>query len=370
MSKLCLIYNLAPKYREGIYKLIDQEYDCDWYMSIGNTDIKEFDLSVLKHVQILRNKVIFHLPWYYQIGVLKLVWKKVYSTYFMLGDVHCLSTWIFAFIIKCFYPHKKVYFWSHGWYGKESPLVKCLKKLFFRLADGTFLYGDYARALMIKDGFQPDRLFVIHNSLDYDKQIVLRKKLKKTEIFQKHFGNKCKNLLFIGRLTKVKKLDLLINALKLLNCNGEEYNLTLIGDGVQRENLKELALKNGVENNVWFYGACYDEKINAELIYNADLCVSPGNVGLTAIHSMMYGTPVATHNCFKWQMPEFESIKEGVTGTYFSYENFTSMVNSIRMWFQTHKVDREEIRLACYNEIDTYWNPQYQIDVIREKLKL
>lgn len=55
---------------------------------------------------------------------------------------------------------------------------------------------------------------------------------------------------------------------------------------------------------------------NAEFIYNADLCVSPGNVGLTAMHSLVFGCPVITHNCFEWQMPEFEAIQPGITGDF------------------------------------------------------
>ena len=53
-----------------------------------------------------------------------------------------------------------------------------------------------------------------------------------------------------------------------------------------------------LQDQIWFYGACYDESKLGELIFNADLCVSPGNVGLTAVHSMGYGTPVITHNNF------------------------------------------------------------------------
>lgn len=45
-------------------------------------------------------------------------------------------------------------------------------------------------------------------------------------------------------------------------------------------------IRERVDKNVWFYGSCYDEQTNAELIYNADMCVAPGNVGLTAIHAM------------------------------------------------------------------------------------
>lgn len=368
-KKLCLIYNFAPRYREGIFRLIDREYDCDWYFGDNATDIKGLDLSVLGHVEILQNRIVGRAPWYFQKGVLRLVRKKEYSTYFMLGDVYCLSTWFLAIVLKCFYPRKRVYFWSHGWYGKEGVVKKWLKKMFFKLVDGTFLYGNYAKNLMLKEGFLADRLFVIHNSLDYEQQLRLRGELRETGIFQKHFGNDCKNLIFIGRLTVVKRLDLLIEALRMLNDGGTRYNLTLIGDGVQKERLRELVARYNLEGNVWFYGACYDDKVNAELIYNADLCVSPGNVGLTAMHVMVFGTPVATHDNFPYQMPEFEAIHEGETGTFFKYNDVGSIVDKIDLWFSSCR-DREKVRQACFCEIDRYWTPQYQMEVIKEHLKI
>lgn len=369
MGKLCIIYNFAPRYREAIFKMIDQEYDCDWYFGDNNTDIKGLDLSILQRVYILKNKAVIRYPLYYQLDVLCLLKNDDYSTYLILGDVFCISTWLFIIKAKLFYPNKRIYFWSHGWYGKEGFMKKKLKKFFFRLVDGTFLYGNYAKNLMLKEGFKSSKLFVIHNSLMYSQQIALRENMTVSDIYRKHFNNDNLNLIFIGRLTTVKRLDLLIKALIELKSRGLGFNLTLVGDGVQRQKLQDLVNLKMLSENVWFYGACYDERINANLIFNADLCVAPGNVGLTAIHSMVFGTPVATHNCFKYQMPEFEAIHEGITGTFFDYENVDSIVNAIINWFEMHKNNRQNVRKACYEEIDSYWTPQYQMDVIKQNLK-
>ena len=365
-----MIYNFAPSYREAIFKLIDQEYDCDWYFGNNETDIKGLDLSVLQRTQLLKNHVIFRYPLYYQKGVLSLLWKKEYTTYFMLGDLFCLSTWLMGLLAWLFYPKKRIYFWSHGWYGKEQGLKRWLKKIFFSLADGTFLYGNHAKNLMLKEGFSEDRLYVIRNSLAHEKQIIVRRKLCDTSVYRKHFTNGYNNLIFIGRLTQVKRLDLLIKALVKLRERDLFYNLTFIGDGAQKEMLQDLVKRNNIEENVWFYGACYDESTNAELIYNADLCVAPGNVGLTAMHVMVFGTPVATHDSFMLQMPEFEAIHDGTTGCFFKYEDVNSIADSIERWFRTHKNDREKIREACFREIDMNWTPRFQLEVIKKHLKV
>ena len=85
---------------------------------------------------------------------------------------------------------------------------------------------------------------------------------------------------------------------------------------------------------------CFDEKINAELIYNADLCVAPGNIGLTAMHVLMFGCPAISHNNFKWQMPEFESIIPGHTGDFFEYDNVEDLARSISQWFTSKRLSR------------------------------
>lgn len=46
--KLCLIYNFAQHYRTSIFKLIDQEYDCDFFFGDSYLNVKKMDYSQLK----------------------------------------------------------------------------------------------------------------------------------------------------------------------------------------------------------------------------------------------------------------------------------------------------------------------------------
>ena len=145
--------------------------------------------------------------------------------------------------------------------------------------------------------------------------------------------------------------------------------MTFIGGGEKTEELKTLTKSLGLESQVWFYGPCYDEKELSSLIYNADLCVAPGNIGLTAMHSMVFGTPCITHNDFPYQMPEFEAIKEGITGTFFKRDNVEDLAAQIDKWFETNGKKRGVVRNACIKEIDDEWNPYFQIGVLKKNLK-
>lgn len=67
-------------------------------------------------------------------------------------------------------------------------------------------------------------------------------------------------------------------------------------------------------------------------------------------------------------MPEYEAIKPGQTGDFFECNKVQSLARTISKWFAEKKDKREEVRQACYNEIDTNWNPYYQMDVIKKNL--
>lgn len=364
--KLLLESNYASHYRAPIYQMMDTELGCDFCFGDKLGDIKKMDYSTLKGVVTEVHNVFFKRI-EYQCGVLSLL-RKDYDTYILYSGTHCLSSWLFLLLKKIFYPKKRVYAWSHGMLGKESGLTLWLYKRLFGLFTGAFIYNERSRQIMIENGIPAEKLTTIYNSLDYDKQLPLRQTLRLNSIYQDHFKNNHKNIVFIGRLTKVKRFELLIDAVAQLKQRGELVNVTFIGDGVERRNMELMVEVFGVKEQVWFYGASYDEKTNAELIYNADLCVSPGNIGLTAIHVMMFGCPAITNDDFNCQMPEYEAIEEGKTGLFFKAGDSVSLAETISKWFCTHSEDREMVRNACYEVIDGKWNPHHQINIFKNVL--
>lgn len=367
-NKLCIIYNTAPRYREAIFQAIDTEWDCDWYFGHTTTDIKEMDTSLLSNVYYYKT-YRWGQKFYWQRGILGLLFRHDYRSFFMLAESRCLTAYLFFFFAHYFFPKKKVQVWTHGWYGKETPMEARLKLWMFRHVDGIFVYGHHAKQLLVERGIPEEKLYVIHNSLDYDRQLMLRRHIQVNDIYRVHFGNNLPVLLFIGRLTEIKRLDLLIEAVGLLRNQEEHYNVVLVGDGAMRVELERQVNDQGLTDRVWFYGACYDEQRNAELIYNADLCIAPGNVGLTAMHSMAFGCPIITHNDLKWQMPEFEAVQPRVTGDFFERGSVESLSKCISRWQQSHAGKRNAVRQACYHEIDTQWTPQFQMEVIKKNLK-
>mgnify|MGYP003638116976 CR=1 FL=1 len=361
-KKICLIYNFAQHYRLGIFKLLDQKLNCDFYFGNTMDDVKKLNYSELKHFkeELFNIKLISRFYW--QKGIFKIL-SQNYTDYIILGEYYCLSTW-YALIYSKF-SNKKVYLWTHGWYGNEGSLKTIIKKAFFNLSDGIFLYGNWAKDLMVQEGFLEKKLHVIYNSLDYENQYRIRQNLKKETIFKDYFKNDFPVIIFIGRLTKIKKLNQIIETQKVLIEKGKNINVVFIGKGEEENTLKKQVNDLNLQENVWFYGPSYNEEEIGKLVYNADLCVSPGNVGLTAIHVMSYGTPVATHKDFTMQMPEYEAIQDKQTGFFFEKNSINSMVTKIEDWIFENKYNRENIRDFCYKIIDLKFNPDYQLKIIK-----
>ena len=358
--KTCLVYNFAQHYRLGIFKMLDK-HSCNFYFGNKMDDVKKINYRELSNFKKELKNIKIYKSIYWQSGVLSLLNKK-YTNFIFLGEYYCISTWIFLIMSK-FY-NKKVYLWTHGWYGNETKIKKIIKKVFFSFSEGLFLYGDYAKSLMIHEGFNKNKLHVIYNSLDYDMQISVRKKLKETKIFTNFFNNSNPVLIFVGRLKKIKKLDMILSAMSNLKSQGINFNLILIGDGEEKNSLISLSQDLNIQHQIWFYGPAYNEKELGELIYNADLCVSPGNVGLTAMHSLVYGTPVLTNDDFNNQMPEFEAIENDVTGTFFQSGNLKSLELKLTDWIIKNKNRRNKVRKSCFDKIDTKFNPYYQIRIM------
>lgn len=378
-SKKCkdvyIITNIAPHYREALWLKLLKCKKYNYYFFVGrksNYGIKQISFEQ-DEFKVYENRVKLvgdiwvnknRLVW--QHGVVNVCLRKKMKTAIFLGDLYCLSTWIASII--CRMRGIKVAFWGHGLYGKEGKIRLIIKKMFFGIAQKHLVYERRGKELMKLLGLDNDDIYVVFNSLDYERQKKYRVEyswIKKREVLKFFIKPELPTIVFIGRLTLQKKLDLLIRAIIEINFKDVEINLLIIGDGEEGGKLKKMGAV-GIESG-WlnFMGALYDEKEIAKYISASDLCVSPGDVGLTAIHSLSYGTPVGTHGDLRYQMPEAEAIIDGYNGFYFERDNVNDLKRKIKIWFSNNN-DRQTIRRQCYEIIDTYYNPHYQLKVFTQ----
>lgn len=361
-AKLCCIFNYAPLYRKSVYNKIDDAFDAQFYFGDMQSDIPRMDYGDFKRypVTVRERKIFGKLLWRKDICSLPF---KSFDHYLIIGD---MSLSYFPFIILCHLLGKKVYAWGHG----NKTLGNKLRwyiKWFYNHCDAFFLYGERGKSRMMELGIPEKKLHVIYNSLNSGVDLHALETCS-DPILKKHFGNEYPVLLFVGRLTKVKKLDWIIEAHDRHLKKGIRYNILIVGDGEEADSLKSMVADRGLDKSVWFYGECYNEDELSMLLYNADLCVSPGNVGLTALHAMSYGTPVISHDDFETQMPEYETIVPGKTGDLYIKDDFDDFCHCIEKWL-TSAYDRNHVRQNCCDVINGKFNSEYQIRLLKQIIR-
>ena len=362
-KRVAIVYNYIHHYRVPIFSLLSQQTDIEYTIYSGTESeisIKKANkkLSIISPSDGGIRWVFLTNLWFFkfilfQKQIIKPSFFFKFDTIIYLGNMYYISTWISALISRLL--RKKVIFWTHGYIKEEKNFKGFLRKIFFKIADEILVYGQRAKDILISKGFEKDNIKLIYNSLDFELQReLLPSKKSELNLFK---NNNLSIIGFIGRLTKQKKIFQLIEVLNNLK-NKNRFNLLIIGDGDEFSNLKKIVESYNLSEYVLFRGSIYDEQINCDLISSMDLLVSPGEVGLTAIHSMTYGTPVITHNKFDKQMPEYEVIVPGLTGDFFDYSNpIESMSSLIPKYYNK----REKYSKNCKNTISSNYNPHKQL---------
>lgn len=357
--KTLIIYHYIAHYRKPIFEELQSSDMIDFQFASGvvvDSKIKVLQPDEFNYV-VLDNHWFFKRRFLWQKKLLSLI-KKDFDHIIFLGNPYFISTW-FA-LIYCRLINKPVSIWSHGVTKNLNGSKLKIFKALWGLSYYIFVYGNYAKDKMISYGIKPEKIIIVYNSLDYERQVSIRRKLKTNSIFQNYFNNNHPVLIFTGRLTKIKKLHQILEALIILRSSDVFCNVLFLGEGPEKEELLKLVQSFNLEEMVWFYGACYDEKLIGDFYFNSKVCVSPGNVGLTAMHSLVYGTPVITHSNFQNQMPEFESIKDGLTGSFFIENDINDLASKIKFWIEMKPSIYENCRMEAMKKIDQTYNAKNQ----------
>jgi glycosyltransferase involved in cell wall biosynthesis len=238
---------------------------------------------------------------------------------------------------------KCIAFWGHGRDSSvEKPegfkaLSESMKVWLTRRADGFFAYTNGVRDYMVNNGVDRNKIFVLHNTIDIVKQRALFERLiPQREMLRSQAGLSGKKvLLFVGRLTRQKQLDVLVSAFSSLRKANESYHLILIGGG-DTSVLRRLTDQCG-KRSFSYLGPTED--ISQSCIV-ADLYVLPGAIGLGPLHALCFDlTPAVIHSPV--HKPEYEYLTDKnalILPDRSTPEHYAGAINSLledrRRWAQ------------------------------------
>lgn len=348
--KVAIVYTHFPHYRAAVF---DQLRLSTRYSFRIFYDHKGVDPTILSAESSANDRDLRTLRiWNVMIqpGLLRTVLSERYDVYVFLGNPYVVSTWIYSAILRIL--RRKVVFWTHGWIRGDEGLKGAVRSTFYGLADLLLLYGERAKRIGLKKGFPGERLKVIFNSLDYAGQKRVRESSSGdlSEVPKPYF-------LCVARLVPEVQLDLAIRAVvELEQSTRNEIRLVVVGDGPERRSLEALA--SDLSAPVDFLGPIYNEERLAGLFLNCSAVVSPGKVGLLAMHAMAYGAPVVTHGDLDHQMPEVEAISVPVSGALFERGNVASLREAMA-YYILHRRSAIE-RTLTHRIIENNYTPHAQ----------
>lgn len=183
--------------------------------------------------------------------------------------------------------------WGQGYSRNRG--VNVVRDWLIKKADRLLLYGAEGIEGMVARGIDRERIVVAPNTIHVPNH-------------QDHSGHPKHSLLFVGRLQPRKRIDDLIETFARLEGRlPDDTVLDIVGGGALMPALKALADARGVSAKVRFHGAVTDHAELSRLFASAYAYVSPGPVGLGALHSFSYGVPVITLRAER-HGPEFHNL--------------------------------------------------------------
>ena len=237
-----------------------------------NSKKKKYDITNGNNISIdfLKSNSFF-----WQFGIFRWFFKYKPQVIVLTANYRIISNCILILICRLY--KVKVIGWGI-WPKQKSSLFNAYLRLYALFFDAIVTYG-YAQASHLKKiGVNNNKIFTAPNST-----------MNPVDSFRftaKGSSTSKKNLIYVGRLEKRKKVDYLLKSLSSIRNN---FSLTIVGDGPELENLSFLA--NKFKLNVNFTGQLTGDKL-ARQYFDADLLVLPGTGGLVVQEALSYGLPL------------------------------------------------------------------------------
>ena len=203
----------------------------------------------------------------------------------------------------------KLAYWGHGKHQGAKTDTSMLKHLSEKLkttltnrADAFFAYTPRGKFLVEEQGFAEDKIFAVNNTVDiktqrqaFDKCHRHRKKIRQL------LGiNDKKVLLFVGRFSKTKRIDLLLEAFSMMRQQDKSFHLLLVGSGGEE-------YWRSQPPGVSYFGSITELEKLAPIYVAADVFSFPGSVGLGPVQALCYDLPIVTIDS-EIHPPEFEYL--------------------------------------------------------------
>ena len=179
-------------------------------------------------------------------------------------------------------------------------------RFLFRGAKKIIVQTQKSKTWMIEN-FPDTNVKVIPNPIIYPLPVLIKKSVSpKSLVLQNR-----KVILASGRMVKFKQFDVLIEAFSQIKDKYQDWDLVILGDGEEKDNLNKLSFELGITDRVFFPGKVGNI---SEWYKRADLFVLSSIVeGFpnVLLEAMSYGVPSISFDC---DTGPRDMIQDGING--------------------------------------------------------
>lgn len=226
---------------------------------------------------------------------------------------HLFPSGYYAAIASLFSKSVKLIYTEHNVFNRRRKykFIRPIERFIYKRFNVIIAVGNIVRAELIK--WLPsinNKVITIPNAIPIE--------------YCSETANKDIDILFVGRLEKVKGVDILLKAVKKLNGN---YKTVIVGDGSERKNLECLANELELNDNVSFTGIRYDV---IDFMCRAKVFVLPSRwegIPLTLLEAMSLGLPVIATKVGG----NTELINSNENGVLVEPDNIREFVDNIKL---------------------------------------
>jgi glycogen(starch) synthase len=181
--------------------------------------------------------------------------------------------------------------------GDGSEIVNALEKRAAGVADGVVTVSHAMKADLARHGWPEEKIHVAWNGVDPEKYSPEECRTEDVEALRRRYGvGPDENLiLFVGRLTWVKGVSNLVQAMPIVLDGHRNTKLVVLGRGEQQEDIMDLASRLNIADKVHYRFEFVPESERILHYAAADLCVFPSTYepfGIVSLEAMAMEKPI------------------------------------------------------------------------------
>lgn len=165
---------------------------------------------------------------------------------------------------------------------------------FYNRCEIVAVHSQYMARDMTEHGLKPQKIRMLANALDL--RTIKKVDQKNIKTFRQKYKLGTEVVMYVGRLSKEKNIEVLIQAFSRLVKKITTAQLLIIGDGPIREELENLVLEKGLQHQVIFAGSIpHDVLLQSGAFQSVSLFCTPSTTEtqcMSVLEAMAAGLPI------------------------------------------------------------------------------